>query len=80
MKYVIGVLVIALLIAHQDNWNWDNGYLVFGFMPIGMFFHVGISLAAGFVWFLACVFAWPKQLVTDEDAKHEVADQRGQTS
>jgi hypothetical protein len=62
MKYVIWLLVIALVIAHQDNWNWDDNRLVLGFLPVGLAYHVGISLAAGLVWMLACFFAWPKEL------------------
>lgn len=65
MKYVIWFLVAGLLIAHQDSWNWDNGRLVFGFLPIGLFYHAAISLAAGVVWFLACTIAWPEDI--DED-------------
>ncbi len=59
MRYVVWFLVLILLVIHQDFWNWNNGSLVFGFMPIGLFYHVCISLAAGVVWFLACQFAWP---------------------
>lgn len=59
MKYAIWLFVLLLLIIHQDFWNWDNGTLVFGFMPIGLFYHACISTAASVVWFLACQFAWP---------------------
>ena len=37
MKILIWLLVAALLIAHQDYWNWTDRSLVFGFMPIGLF-------------------------------------------
>ena len=72
MKFVIWFLVIALLIAHQDNWNWYDDSLVFGFIPIGLFYHICISLAAGFVWWLACTFAWPKELEEFEIEEKEV--------
>lgn len=61
-RYVIWALVVLLIILHQDNWLWDNQTLVFGFMPITLLFHAGISLAAGVVWFLATRFAWPDEL------------------
>ena len=73
MKYVVWLLVLILLIIHQDFWNWNNGTLVFGFMPIGLFYQVCISAAAGVVWFLACQFAWPT------DADDYVADNVSQT-
>ena len=52
MKYAIWVLVVALLILRQDNWLWENDKLVFGFMPIGLFYHVCLSIAAAAVWWL----------------------------
>ncbi len=62
MKYVIWALVVLLIILHQDNWNWDKGDLVFGFIPIGLAWHAGISIAASVVWFLSTIFAWPQEL------------------
>ena len=65
MKYVVVALVIVLLVIHQDDWFfpfWRSPDLVFGFMPQSLLYHAGISLAAGITWYLATVFAWPKQL------------------
>lgn len=65
MKYVILILVIVLLVLHQDDWFftiWRSPDLVFGFMPKTLLYHAGISLAAGFTWYLATVFAWPEEL------------------
>ncbi len=62
MKTVIWVLVVVLLILHQDNWLWDNDRLVFGFLPIGLAYHAGISIAASIVWYLATLYAWPHEL------------------
>lgn len=73
MRYVIWLLVLILVIIHQDFWNWNNGSLIFGFMPIGLFYHMCLSIAAGALWFLACHFAWP----TDVD--DHVADNVSQT-
>ena len=57
--WIIAALVIVLLILHQDNWNWTNGRLVFGFIPIGLFWHACISVGASLTWFLATKIAWP---------------------
>ncbi|MEM9644302.1 MAG: DUF3311 domain-containing protein [Planctomycetota bacterium] len=62
---VIGGLVLLLLILHQDNWLWDNNTLVFGFLPVGLFWHACISVAASATWFLATKIAWP----VDEDSQ-----------
>ncbi len=56
---VIAILVILLLIARQDHWFWNDNRLVFGFLPIGLFWHTCISLAAAGVWWLATRIAWP---------------------
>ncbi len=75
MKRVIAILVIALMIAHQDIWYWNDETMVFGFMPIGLFYHVCISVAAALVWLLACQFAWPFE--DHEDPETRLADHRG---
>lgn len=69
MKAVIYLLIALLIILHQDNWLWDKQTLVFGFMPIGLLYHVGISLAAAFTWYLATIFAWPADDVEEEAAQ-----------
>ncbi len=60
MKLLIWILVAALIVAHHDFWNWESDQILFGFMPIGLVYHVGISIAAALVWAFACVFAWPQ--------------------
>ena len=59
MKYVVWGLVLLLIVLRQDFWNWDDRTLVFGFFPLGLFYHLCISLGAGVTWFLATKFAWP---------------------
>jgi hypothetical protein len=62
MKYAVWVLVLLLLILHQDNWLWDDATLLFGFMPITLAYHAGISISAGIVWYLATLYCWPPEL------------------
>lgn len=71
---IIAILVVLLLIAHQDNWFWTDDTLVFGFMPIGLFWHVCISLAAAGVWWLATQIAWP----FDEQETSSTSNREGQ--
>lgn len=50
----VWIAVIVLLVLHQDFWFWDTHKpLVFGFMPIGLAYHAGISILASVVWFFA---------------------------
>ena len=68
MKQVIWILVAALIIAHHDFWNWEDGQILFGFMPIGLAYQVGISIAAALVWAFACAVAWPQGVDEFEDS------------
>lgn len=70
MRYVVWLLVVALIILHQDLWYWDDRTLVWGFMPITLLWQAGISIGAGLVWFLATIFAWPADLI--EETQQEV--------
>ena len=59
-RTLIWIAVIALIVLHQDFWFWDTYEpLVFGFLPIGLAYHVGLSIAAAIVWFFATKFCWP---------------------
>ena len=66
MKALVIFLIIALCVLHHAFWWWDDNTLVFGFMPIGLAWHAGISIAAAAVWFLAVTFCWPRELAEDE--------------
>lgn len=59
MKLVVWILLLLLIILHQDFWFWTDDTLVAGFLPIGLAYHVGLSLAASVVWWLATRYAWP---------------------
>ncbi len=72
MTYVVGFLIVLLLVLHQDSWLWDNPRLVWGFMPITLLYHAGISVAAGITWFLAVRFCWPTGL---DDLQPESSDE-----
>jgi len=71
MRLVIIGLVVVLLIAHQDYWNWNDSRLVMGFLPVGLFYHLGISLAASAVWILAVTWAWPKTFTFSESDSNQ---------
>ena len=65
MKYGVWGLVLLLMVLHHDLWFWENETLVAGIVPMGLFYHVCISLGAGFTWFLATQFAWPLDQTAD---------------
>ncbi|MEX2579647.1 MAG: hypothetical protein WD342_11370 [Verrucomicrobiales bacterium] len=59
---IVVAVFIVLAVLHQDVWNWDNDNLVFGFMPVGLAYHAGYSLAVVLFWALVVKFAWPSSL------------------
>ena len=60
MKRVIYGLIILLAVLHQDFWWWDDSEtLIFDFLPIGLAYHAGVSVAAAVLWALAVKYCWP---------------------
>ncbi len=72
MKYLVWIMVVVLVILHQDYWQWDNSTLVFGFLPYSLAYHAGISVAAAILWTLAVFHCWPKGL---DDVEAEADDE-----
>jgi Protein of unknown function (DUF3311) len=63
------IAVLALYIAHQDVWFWRTVTpLVFGFLPIGLFYHVAYTLAVAALMAMLVRRAWPAELEREEDA------------
>jgi hypothetical protein len=50
---VAWLVVFAVYVLHQDVWFWREARpLVFGFLPIGLFYHAAYTLA------LSLMLAW----------------------
>ena len=69
MKKVVVALFVIMLIIHQDIWFWSDASLVFGFMPIGLFYHALFSIGCAVLGALAIKFLWP----TEAEAHSETA-------
>ena len=61
-KIAVWSLFAVLFFLHQDFWWWDNSEMVFGFMPMGLAYHAGFSIACSILGWLAIRFAWPDDL------------------
>jgi hypothetical protein len=71
----MAVAAVALLyLLHQDFWFWRAARpLVFGFLPIGLFYHAAFTVAtAGVLWMLV-KYAWPAHL---EPSRHDGLEPR----
>jgi hypothetical protein len=60
-KLAWGVILLAAIL-HFDFWNWDSTAVVFGFVPVGLAYHAGISIAAAIGWFLVVRLDWPDRV------------------
>ncbi len=67
MKTVIVCGLIALAVVHQDFWWWDDPTPVFGFIPVGLAWHILISILATVLWWLATKHCWPEHLEEESE-------------
>ena len=73
-RWVLAVAVAALYFLHQDFWFWDRARpLVFGFLPIGFFYHAVYSVAVAALMWALIRFAWPGYLEVEAEAGPERA-------
>mgnify|MGYP003579734822 CR=1 FL=1 len=70
MKRALLVLAVAALyVLHQDIWFWRTARpLVFGVLPLGLFYHGCFSVAASLLMWALVKFAWPGHL--EEEVEH----------
>lgn len=61
-RKLVWTAAILLAVLHQDFWLWNNATLLFGFMPAGLAYHVGFSIASGLLWAAAVIWAWPTEV------------------
>lgn len=55
--------VLAVLVLRHDYWNWNTpGYLLFGFLPVGLWWQAGVSVLASVMMALMVRYAWPGKL------------------
>jgi hypothetical protein len=60
---LLTLMVLVVYWLHQDYWNWTKAEpLVFGFLPVGLAYHVGYSILAAIMMAVLVKFAWPKHL------------------
>ena len=71
MKRPLLALAVAVFyLLHQDFWFWRSTRpLVFGFLPIGLFYHVLYSVAAALLMWLLVSWAWQSRLEEDVERR-----------
>jgi hypothetical protein len=62
-RILLVVAVVALYVLHQDFWFWRTANpLIFGFIPIGLFYQACFAVTASLLMWLLVKFAWPSHL------------------
>ena len=62
-RVATGVILVMLYALHQDFWFWrDARPLVFGVLPIGLFYHAAYTVATAIVLWVLVRIAWPSHL------------------
>jgi hypothetical protein len=64
--FLLAALVLAVYVLHQDFWYWREARpFVFGFLPIGLFYHAAFTLASAGLLLVLVKFSWPGHLELD---------------
>jgi hypothetical protein len=68
----LAVLLLALYVLHQDFWFRQSARpLVFGFIPIGLFYHGCYTVAVVAAMWILVKRAWPGHLERDANPGQE---------
>lgn len=69
-RILLSLLVLVLYVLHQDLWFWRAARpLLFGFLPVGIWYHLGFTLAVSLVMWLLIRQAWPQHLEEEFDGQ-----------
>jgi hypothetical protein len=73
MRIVALALVVSIYYAlHQDFWFWRTARpLVFGAIPIGLFYHACYTVGAALLMALLVRNAWPSELEREAELRAE---------
>ena len=67
-NWFLALVVFALYVLHQDIWFWDAVRpLIFGFLPVGLFYHAVYSIAVAVLMVGLVSYAWPATLEREID-------------
>jgi hypothetical protein len=71
-RALLSLLTVLLYVLHQDVWLWRSARpLVFGFLPVGLFYHAVYSVTATLLLWLLVAQAWPSRLEAEAEHRAE---------
>jgi hypothetical protein len=63
VRWLLAALVVVFYLLHQDIWFWRAARpIVFGVLPIGLFYHACYTLAVSAVVWILIRYTWPSHL------------------
>jgi hypothetical protein len=76
-RSLLVIASVALYLLHQDFWFWRAATpIVFGFLPVGLFYHVCYTLVISALMWALVKYAWPSHLETERWRDGETEGQR----
>jgi len=64
---LVGAVILGAL--HQDFWFWRDATLVFGFLPVGLLYHILFGIAAALLFAFVGSYAWPATVADELDGE-----------
>ena len=63
ISLILTTIFFLVLFLRHDYWNWDTpGYLLFGFLPVGLWWQALVTILASIMMWLMVTLAWPTHL------------------
>ena len=63
ISLILTTIFFLVLFLRHDYWNWDTpGYLLFGFLPVGLWWQSLVTILASIMMWLMVKLAWPYHL------------------
>lgn len=76
---LLTLVAVTVLVLRHDYWFWNTPYpLLFGFLPVALWWQGMVSLLAALMMWMMVRFAWPQELEDDAEAaeNHRLAAHR----
>ena len=76
-RAILTISVVALYVLHQDFWFWRTARpFVFGFIPIGLFYHAAFTVVVALLMWMLVKFAWPSHLEEVEEQSVSIREDK----
>ena len=60
---ILTLIFLLVLFLRHDYWNWNTpGYLLWDFLPIGLWWQALVTVLASIMMWLTVTLAWPSHL------------------